>query len=73
MNALSHTHKHALARQCLPRERRGCDTTITQGAWLLAPPLLSMDMKRGNACKASNGYRMHAQPHLKTEVPRDAS
>ena len=55
MNALSHTHKHALARQCLPRERRGCDTTITQGAWLLAPPLLSMDMNRGNACKPITG------------------
>jgi hypothetical protein len=55
MNALSHTHKHALARQCLPRERRGCDTTITQGAWLLAPPLLSMDMKRGNASSQITG------------------
>jgi len=56
MNALSHTHKHALARQCLPRERRGCDTTIAQGAWLLVPPLLlSMDMKRGNAYKPITG------------------
>jgi hypothetical protein len=41
---------------CL-KERRGCDTPTTQGAWLLAlctaPPLLSMNMKRGSACKGA--------------------
>jgi len=72
MRSLTCTSTHLHVNAC-QRERRGCDTPTTQGAWLLAPPLLSMNMKRGNACKASNGYRMHAQPHLKTEVPRDAS
>jgi hypothetical protein len=58
MNAISHTHKHTLARQCLPREvweRRACDTPNTQGAWLFTPPLLSMDMRRGNAYKPITG------------------
>ena len=56
MNALSHTHKHALARQCLPKG--SAELVIHQprkGAWLLAPPLSSMDMKRGNACKPITG------------------
>ena len=52
MNARAHTHKHALARQCLPK---GAQSFTTQGAWLLAPPLLSMDMNRGNACKPITG------------------
>ena len=56
MNALFHTLvKPALARQCLPKGAQSCDTPTTQGAWLLAPPLLSMDMKRGNACKPITG------------------
>jgi hypothetical protein len=70
MRSLTCTSMRLHANACL-RERRACDTPTSQGAWLLAPPLLSMDMKRGNA--SNNGCRMHAQPHLKTEVPLDAT
>ena len=73
MNALSHTHKHALARQCLPRERRGCDTTITQGSVAVSATVVIDGHEAGKRIQANNGCRMHAQPHLKTEVPLDAS
>ena len=56
MRSLTRTSTRLHANACLgSAERRGCDTTITQGAWLLAPPLLSMDMKRGNAYKPITG------------------
>ena len=54
MRALTRTSTRLHANACL-RERRACDTPTTQGAWLLAPPLLSMDMKRGNAYKPITG------------------
>ena len=54
MRSLTRTSTRLHANACL-RERRACDTLTTQGAWLLAPPLLSMDMKRGNASKPITG------------------
>ena len=69
MRSFTRSSSPRLHANACPRERRARDTPTTQGAWLLAPPLLSMDMKRGNACKPITG----AEPHLKTEVPRDAS
>ena len=54
MRSLTCTSTRLHANACLG-SAEGCDTTITQGAWLLAPPLLSMDMKRGNAYKPITG------------------
>ena len=45
--ALTRRSTRLHASTCL-RERKACDTP---GAWLLAPPFSSMDMKRGNAYK----------------------
>ena len=70
MRALTRTSTRLHANACLLRERRACDTATAQGAWLSVPPFLSMDMKRGNACKPNNGCRMRAQPHLKSDLPR---
>jgi hypothetical protein len=54
MRALTCTKTRLHANACL-RERRACDTATAQGAWLSVPPFLSMDMKRGNACKPKTG------------------
>jgi len=48
----SSTRLHANA---CPRERRACDTPTTQEAWRLVAPLLSMDVKRGNASSQITG------------------
>ena len=50
MRSLTRTSTRLHANACL-RERRACEAPTTPGVWLLAPPLLSMDMNRGNACE----------------------
>jgi len=54
MRSLACTSTRLHANACL-RERRACDTPTTQGAWRSVPPLLSMDMKRGNASSQLSG------------------
>jgi hypothetical protein len=73
MNALSHTHKHALARQCLPKGAQSLRYTHQARSVAVSATVVIDGHEAGKRMQASNGYRMHAQPHLKTEVPRDAS
>jgi hypothetical protein len=73
MHSLTRTSTRLHANACQLRERRACDTATTQGAWLLAPPLLSMGMKRENAYKPVTGAECMLNHLCKTEVPLDAS
>jgi hypothetical protein len=73
MNALSHTHKHALARQCLPKGAQSLWYTHHARSVAVSATVGVDGHEAGTRIQANNGCRRHAQPHWKTEVPLDAS
>ena len=72
MRSLTRTSTRLHANACL-RERRACDTPTTQGSVAVSATVVIDGHEAGKRIQANNGCRMHAQPHLKTEVPLDAS
>ena len=72
MRSLTCTSTRLHVNACL-RERRGCDTPHHARSVAVSATVVIDEHEAGKRMQANNGYRMHAQPHLKTEVPRDAS
>ena len=70
MNALSHTHKHALARQCLPKGAQSLRYSHRARSVAVSATALIDGHEAGKRMQAKNGCRMHAQPHLKSDAPR---
>ena len=70
MNARAHTHKHALARQCLPKGAQSLRYSHRARSVAVSATVLIEGHEAGKRMQAKNGCRMHAQPHLKSDAPR---
>ena len=70
MNARAHTHKHALARQCLPKGAQSLRYSHRARSVAVSATVLIDEHEAGKRMQAKNGCRMHAQPHLKSDAPR---
>jgi hypothetical protein len=73
MNARAHMHKHALARQCLPKGAQSLRYSHRARSVAVSATILIDGHEAGKRMQAKNGCRMHAQPHLKFDIPCDAS
>jgi len=66
MNARAHMHKHALARQCLPKGAQSLRYSHRARSVAVGATILIDGHEAGKRMQAKNGCRMHAQPHLKS-------
>jgi len=68
MNARAHMHKHALARQCLPKGVQSLRYSHRARSVAVSATILIDGHEAGKRMQGKNGCRMHAQPHLKSDV-----